>query len=600
LVIQTGAAALTSAELVDISQEPVRRVAATQMALDAQLALLPYVLAMFTVGLALLGWASTYAANGWSMVASLAVFSINLGAFYALSNVIRREAPHTSRRVRLHLLGGLLWVGAIGQISAAAMYAGPAREVLLLLAAGGAGACMFFAAPLMITLLVIGPLAAAGPLIGLHLSGAGSTTNTVAGALALAMVLSMVVNRILDRQFDLMIERNVLMEHHTASLAALERLAKSKSDLLQTFSHEVRNGLTGVAHVLAGAAGGAGRSAPSREQLSAALSASRDLIEVLDATLDNEIVEAGGLDIRKGPIDPVRILQDIAVLARAQAGERGLELTLHVEPALRGPDVGAVIGDAGRLRQILSYLVGNAIKYTPRGRVELRLRKLDDARVRFEIADTGPGMTAEELARAYEPFTRIERTSAGEHGAGLGLSLSRKIAALMDGEVAGDSAPGVGSCFWLDLPLNNEAKPAPAPMVEDDAAPQSSRSLKVLVADEDRLSRAMLRSTLEQLGHQVLQAQTLDRAADLLRACEVDLIVVGQSDGKDGANTAQVLDTDCPIIALIGEADEGEAWLTRGCRSVVRKPVTAQALARAVADATLPTAYPAEPLRERA
>jgi len=591
---------VTSAELFAFSQDPARRKAAVQMALETQLALLPYVLVLFTIGLALLGWASTFAANGWGMTASLAVFSINLGAFYALSSVIRRDAPQPRRRLRLHILGGLLWAGAISQISAAAMHAGPAREVLLLLAAGGAGAVMFFASPLLVILLIVGPLAAAGPLIGLHLAGAGAMTSTVAGALALAMALSLVVNRILDRQFAVMIERNMLIDDRAASLAELERLAKSKSDLLSTFSHEVRSGLTGVAHVLACAAGAPGRGAPSRDQIAAALSASRDLIEVLDATLDNETLEAGGLDVRLGPIDPVRVLHDLAVLARAQAGDRGLELTVHVEPELRSGQNGAVIGDANRLKQILSYLVGNAIKYTPRGRVELRLRKLSDSRVRFEVADTGPGLSADELAMAYNPFTRIERTSAGERGAGLGLSLSRKIAALMGGEVSADSAPGVGSCFWLDLPLDGAAVAARPPERELHARRLDTPSLKVLVADGDRLSRVMLRSTLEQLGHQVLQAQSLDRAADLLRSVDVDLIIVGQSDVRDGAGAAQVLDTDCPIIAIIGEADEGEAWLTRGCRSVVRKPVTAQALARAVADIVEAPDYPAPLSRDRA
>ncbi len=124
---------------------------------------------------------------------------------------------------------------------------------------------------------------------------------------------------------------------------------------------------------------------------------------------------------------------------------------MFVEPELES---GAVRADPVRTRQILLSLIDNALKFTARGRVEVRLRREGDARVRFEVADTGPGLAPDEIAQAFLPFTRVARTSAGTIGAGLGLSLTRSLAQLMGGEVGAVSAEGAGSCFWLDLPYD--------------------------------------------------------------------------------------------------------------------------------------------------
>lgn len=557
-------------------------------ALETQTALLPYALCFFVVGLAMFAWAASFADNAVWITASLAIFAINLGVFYGLANAVRKDpriSGNVRRRTRVHLLGALLWAAAIGQISAFALEAGPARETLLLLAAGGAGACYFFLAPLLPALLVIGPLAAAGPIVGLFLNPQSHHEGVmVSGALALAMALSLVVNRILERQFALAIERDRLADAVTQSLAAAEKLAKSKSALLATLSDEVRAGLTGVAHVLAAAAG-AGRS-PSREQLNAALGASRDLIEVLDATLDSETAEDGRLMVRVAPIDAGRLVRDLVYLNQPQAAAKGLELAGHVEADLTG---GAVSADPVRTRQILSNLIGNALKYTVRGRIEVRVLRVGDDRVRFEIADTGPGLTREEIDSAFTPFTRIERTSAGATGAGVGLSLSRKLAALMGGEVSAESALGVGSCFFLDLPFAALAEGV-APS-EPPSSVASGRALKVMIADDNQLSAAMTRAVLDELGHQVIQAQNPRRAAELLKICEVDLIILGFGDAETAAKAARLLRAapgaagQTPLLALIeGDADDAAARMTAGCSGVLRRPLSTASVARAIAE----------------
>jgi CheY-like chemotaxis protein/nitrogen-specific signal transduction histidine kinase len=388
----------------------------------------------------------------------------------------------------------------------------------------------------------------------------------------------------MQRQFLLALERDRLAQACEVSLAEAEKLAKSKSALLSTLSDEVRTGLAGVTHVLAAAAaGGPARSAPSREQLNAALGAAKDLVEVLDATLDSESAEDGRLTIRAEPIDAARLVRDLVLLNQPLAGAKGLELVGHVDPDAQE---GAAKADPVRTRQVLANLMSNALKYTQRGRVEVRVRREGEDRLRFEVADTGPGLSKDELAGAFTPFTRIERTCAGSTGAGVGLSLCKKLASLMDGEVAADSAPGVGSCFWLDLPFEVGAEPKVAPLRSGPEA----RSLKVLVADDDQLTAAITRQALEELGHHVLQAQNPRRAAELLKVCDVDLMVVGFADGEVAAKAARLLraapnpSANAPMLGMIVDAEEAAARLAAGCNGVMQKPINTATVARAIAE----------------
>jgi len=254
------------------------------------------------------------------------------------------------------------------------------------------------------------------------------------------------------------------------------------------------------------------------------------------------------------------------------------------------------VADAIRVRQVLTNLVGNAVKYTVRGRIELRLEPLGDDRVRLEVADTGPGLSAEELEQAFQPFQRVARTGAGVPGAGLGLSLSRRLAHLMGSEVSAESAVGVGSCFRLDMPIDRAAhvEPAPPPAESTSDTPaRPARALRVLIAEDDPLNAAMLRTVLEQLGHQTLLAHDGRRAFDLAQICDVDLIMLDghmpEMDGPDAARAIRALPGAggrAPIVAMIGgDADEAQAFQKAGVEEVLRKPVNVASVARAIAAA---------------
>lgn len=254
-----------------------------------------------------------------------------------------------------------------------------------------------------------------------------------------------------------------------------------------------------------------------------------------------------------------------------------------MEPDIAEAPIGALVADAARARQVLAQLISNAVKYTLRGRVEVRVRLTAPDRIRFEVADTGPGLSSEELVEAFAPFARIPRTSAGSSGAGLGLPLASKLAALMGGEVSAESAPGVGSCFNLDLPYDKSAS------VDADVGPELSGEshLKVLMVETDPLHAAMMRASLEQLGHQTLLAQRPGRAAELLRVCDIDMAIVGEcgldlAPGDVVRNLRQIGDS-LPIIAVIeGDPAEADQCLAAGADQILRRPVTVAALARSL------------------
>jgi signal transduction histidine kinase/CheY-like chemotaxis protein len=570
-----------------------------RLALDAQTALLPYALAVFAVSLPIYVWASSFAGNAGWMAISFAVFAINWGVFYGVVAWLRTDAARDlARRTRVHVMSGLLWAVAVCQMAAFADGAGAVRETLLLLSTGAAVVCIFFAAPSLLALLITTPVAAAGPLYLLFAHAESERSGAMAfGAIALAMALSLVLNRMLGRQHALALAHGALLEERLAVLEAAERAARSKSDIVATLSHEIRNGLTGVTHVLAAAAGKGGRAAPSREQLNAALDAAQDLVAVLNATLDSETAESGRLAVESVAFEPVRLIRDLVLLDRPHALAKGLELAVHVEPELEHRQQGAAVGDPLRTRQIIANIVGNAVKYTVRGRIEVRVERRED-QIAIEVADTGPGLSREEMGQAFQAFQRVERTGAGVNGAGLGLSLSRQLAKLMGGTLEATSAVGVGSCFTLTLPFDEtalrEIEPANGETLQPvEAAGAPPRNLRILIAEDDALNAAMLRAILEQLGHQVVHAQNGRRALDLARICDFDLVMLdGRMPIMDGPQTAAALraldsgNRDVAIVAVIGgDADEARDCLDAGADTVLRKPVSVAAVARAVADA---------------
>lgn len=563
--------------------DPTPGLTADAQGMTAQTALLPYALLAFGVCLPIFAWVGGHAPNAAWMSAILAGFAVGWAAFYGAVGWLKTPgAADLRRRARVQVMAGLVWAMAIGQIAAFAHFAGPLREILLLLTLGAAMICTVFTTPWLPSLLIVAPAAFAPPLLALFLGGGDIGMARLAlAASALALALALLVNRILRTQFAMAAEREVLIAERAEQAEAARRLARSKSDLVSTLSDQIRTGLTGVAHVLGSAAGG--RAAPSRQQVSAAFDAVNDLLAILETTVDAESAEAGRLSVEPRPIDLVGQARDLILLNRPAAAAKGLEIALHVDAALAEAE-GCAIADPARARQVLAALIGNAVKFTVRGRVEVRL-SLAGGRIAAAVADTGPGLSHDELAAAMRPFERVARTSAGSGGAGMGLPLAVQLAQLMGGELRAESAQGLGSCFTLELPFDADARLEVAPPAS--AAPRDpGRRLRILMVETDTRAAAMLRASLEQLGHQVVHAADGDRAVGLARICDLDLMIA------DGANTIAALRGlsgaagGTPVIALTaGEAEEADAALSAGADALLRRPVAVPAVARAIAEA---------------
>jgi len=552
----------------------------------AQTALLPYALLAFSICLPIFVWVGGHAANAAWMSLNLASFAIGWAAFYSAVNWLKTPAAaDLRRRARVHVLVGLVWALTIAGLAAFAHFSGPVREALLLLSLAGALVCAVFTVTWLPSLLIVAPAALAGPLVALFLHPEDQNLARLAlGAAALGLALALLVNRILRTQFALAAERELLIAERAEQAEAARRLARSKSDLVSTLSDEIRHGLTGVAHVLASAVG-RGRAAPSRQQITAALDAVNELLGVLDTTVDAENAEAGRLTVEARPFDLVALAHDLVQVSRPGAAAKGLELSVRLDERLADGQ-GCAVGDPVRARQVLGALVANAVKFTVRGRVEVRLSVVGE-RVAAAVADTGPGLAEHELAAALRPFERVARTSAGASGAGLGLPLAVRLARLMGGDVRAESAVGLGSCFTLELPFDAAVRLQQPPSTPPPAAIEDpGRRLRILMVEGEARAGAMLRACLEQLGHQVIHAADGGRAVGLARVCDLDLMVA------DGAATVAALRavdgaaSVTPVIALTsGEAEDADAALGAGCDALLRRPVAVPATARAIAEA---------------
>jgi two-component system, sensor histidine kinase and response regulator len=244
--------------------------------------------------------------------------------------------------------------------------------------------------------------------------------------------------------------------------------SRFKSGFLAEMSHEIRtpmNGILGMVEILLRS----GLSDKQREYASLVKEAGRSLLIVINDILDFSKIEAGKLSLERTDFEPVRLVESTAELLAAQAKQKGLSLLTFIDPEI--PHI--IQGDPGRLRQILTNFVGNAIKFSDHGEVVLRTivesQDFTCIKVRFSVSDRGIGLTEEEIGQLFQPFVQSEHpTGRKRGGTGLGLSISKRLVELMGGEIGVTSVKDYGSTFWFDVPLEKS----------------SSRSVKQLVSNE--------------------------------------------------------------------------------------------------------------------
>ncbi|QTC90810.1 ATP-binding protein [Brevundimonas goettingensis] len=367
-----------------------------------------------------------------------------------------------------------------------------------------------------------------------------------------------------------------------------EAASQAKSQFLAVMSHEIRtpmNGILGMAQAMAADP----LPEAQRARLEIISESGEALLAILNDILDLSKVEAGKLELEVVPFDLGHLLTSLSSTFAATAGDRGLRLDVDL-----GTAAGVYQGDPTRLRQILSNLVSNALKFTAEGGVSLKARRAGEV-LTIEVIDTGSGMDAEVLGRIFTPFAQADSSTTRRFGGtGLGLSIVRELAVRMGGDVSVTSRPGVGSRFAVTLPLPfvGEAE-AVAKAAEGDDVPLPA--LRVLAAEDNATNQLVLRTLLGQLGVDVVLVDDGQAAVEAWRSESWDLILMDvQMPVMDGfAATRAIREIErrealaaTPIIALTANAMSHhiEACLEAGMTRLLPKPIDVRQLAGALAE----------------
>ena len=363
-----------------------------------------------------------------------------------------------------------------------------------------------------------------------------------------------------------------------------ERLARVKSEFLTNMSHEIRtplNAVLGLAQVGARAAeaGAQARFKPIEE-------AGRHLLAIVNDILDFSKLETGKLSVERAPFRLAELVEAASALVVGRTQAKGLALKVELSPGL--PEW--VDGDALRIKQVLVNLLGNAIKFTERGSVRLTVRP-EGGRVAFQVADTGIGISQEQLMHLFRPFEQADGSTTRRFGGtGLGLAISHNLVQLMGGEIGVTSQPGEGSVFTLRLPLAAASAPvAEAPA--DAAAGRRLAGLRVLAAEDNEVNRMVLQGQLELEGAQVAFATNGQEAVDAVAqggpAAFHAVLMDVQMPVMDGLEATRRIRGLAPLLPVIGLtahalAEERERCLAAGMVEHVAKPVELDALVAAL------------------
>ncbi len=371
-----------------------------------------------------------------------------------------------------------------------------------------------------------------------------------------------------------------------------EAASRAKSEFLANTSHELRTPLNGLLGLVRLAQDPSLPPARLREYLEHIDDSAQALAGLISDILDLSKIEAGKLTLEQVDFDLHQLLAQMRDAYRELAAAKGLELRFELDAAVPR----WVSGDPVRLRQIVANFLGNALKFTERGWVELRVARRVDGRTRVEVRDSGPGVARAVQPRLFHPFSQADASTTRRYGGtGLGLSICRQLAVLMGGGVGMLSTPGEGSRFWADLPLRparTHAAPAPARFAPVDAL----QGARILLVEDHPVNTLVAEATLAHWGAQVV---TVGNG-------ELAIAAVGEATGREQPFDAVLMDlqmpvlggidatiairrthgpTMLPVIALTADALEAqrERALHHGMNDFLAKPIDPERLVRVLA-----------------